>query len=170
MCFFFFETIIACVSCHVIIDFFFFFFLKMDDIRKYYFLKYAILAVRHEKCLARKPTPENLNYPSITALFAATSKVVPSSKTFVRTVMNVGPKRSVYEARVEAPKGVTVTVKPAMLAFADGVTKRSFMVTVTADTRNLVLDDSGAMFGSLSWSDGTHVVWSPIVVTQLNPL
>jgi hypothetical protein len=64
----------------------------------------------------------------------------------------------VYVARVEAPKGVTVTVKPAMLAFADGVTKRSFMVTVTADTRNLVMDDSGAMFGSLSWSDGTHVV------------
>jgi hypothetical protein len=109
-------------------------------------------------CPARKPTPENLNYPSITALFAATTKVVPSSKTFVRTVMNVGPKRSVYVARVKAPKGVTVTVKPAMLAFADGVTKRSFMVTVTADTRNLVLDDSGAMFGSLSWSDGTHVV------------
>jgi hypothetical protein len=85
-------------------------------------------------CPARKPTSENLNYPSITALFAATTKVVPSSKTFVRTMMNVGPKRSVYVARVEAPKGVTVTVKPAMLAFADGVTKQSFMVTVTADT------------------------------------
>ncbi|XP_062176479.1 subtilisin-like protease SBT1.6 [Alnus glutinosa] len=121
-------------------------------------------------CPAKRPAPENLNYPSIAALFSGASAVGPSRKTFVRTVTNVGPNRSVYVARVEAPKGVTVTVKPTTLAFTAGVTKRSFVVTVTADTRNLVLDDSGAVFGSLSWSDGTHVVRSPIVVTQLNPL
>lgn len=121
-------------------------------------------------CPAKKPAPEHLNYPSIAALFSGVSPVGPSSKTFVRSVTNVGPRRSVYVARVEAPKGVTVTVKPATLAFAAGVTKRSFVVTVTADTRNLVLDDSGAVFGSLSWFDGTHVVRSPIVVTQLNPM
>ncbi|XP_041010158.1 subtilisin-like protease SBT1.6 [Juglans microcarpa x Juglans regia] len=121
-------------------------------------------------CPAKKPVPENLNYPSMAALFPSSSSVGPSSKTFFRTVTNVGPANAVYVARVEAPKGVTVTVKPSKLAFTTAVRKQSFVVTVTADTRNLVLDDSGAVFGSLSWSDGNHVVRSPIVVTQLNLL
>ncbi|GMN48715.1 hypothetical protein TIFTF001_017877 [Ficus carica] len=121
------------------------------------------------RCPAKKGLPENLNYPSIAALFPTSSRG-RTTKMFFRTVTNVGAPNSVYRARIEAPKGVTVTVKPAKLEFTEGVKKRSFVVTMTADSRSLVLGDSGANFGSLYWSDGKHVVRSPIVVTQIEPL
>lgn len=120
-------------------------------------------------CPAKRPLPENLNYPSIAALFPS-SFVGTSSKAFIRTVTNVGQPNAVYRPRIEAPKGTSVAVKPARLVFNQGVKKQSYIVTITADTRNLVLDDSGAAFGSISWSDGTHVVRSPIMVTQIEPL
>ncbi|EOX97702.1 Subtilisin-like serine protease 2 [Theobroma cacao] len=121
-------------------------------------------------CPMKKPLPENLNYPSIAALFSTTSRG-PTSKTFIRTVTNVGQANAVYVAKIEAPKGVRVTVKPVELVFTPAVKKRSFFVTITADSKHLVVDDSGAVFGSLSWTDGNkHVVRSPIVVTQLDPL
>ncbi|XP_058213113.1 subtilisin-like protease SBT1.6 [Rhododendron vialii] len=121
-------------------------------------------------CAMKRPVPENLNYPSIAALFSTSTSDKPSSKTFIRTATNVGPLNSVYTARVESPKGVTVTVKPPKLVFSEKVRKLMYAVTVTVDSKNLVLDDSGAVYGSLAWLDGKHVVRSPIVVTQINPL
>ncbi|XP_015866916.3 subtilisin-like protease SBT1.6 [Ziziphus jujuba] len=120
-------------------------------------------------CPAKRPLPENLNYPSIGALFSSAA-VGKSSKTFIRTVTNVGETNAVYRVGVQAPKGVTVTVKPSKLVFSPAVKKRSFFATVTADSRNLALGDTGAVFGSFSWTDGKHVVRSPIVVTQIDPL
>ncbi|XP_044509370.1 subtilisin-like protease SBT1.6 [Mangifera indica] len=122
------------------------------------------------KCPVRKPLPENLNYPSIVALFSTASKGV-SRKTFIRTLTNVGQTDAVYRVNIENPgKGVEVSVKPASLAFRAAVKKRSFLVTVTVDSNNLVVGDSGALFGSISWLDGKHSVRSPLVVTQLEPL
>ncbi|OMO92796.1 hypothetical protein COLO4_17313 [Corchorus olitorius] len=121
-------------------------------------------------CPAKKALPESLNYPSIGASFSTISRG-PMTKTFIRTVTNVGQSNAIYIAKIEAPKGVTVTVKPAKLVFTPAVKKRSFYVTVTANSKHLVLGDTGAIFGSLSWIDGNkHVVRSPIVVTQLDPL
>uniref|UniRef100_A0A6M2F7K3 Subtilisin-like protease n=1 Tax=Populus davidiana TaxID=266767 RepID=A0A6M2F7K3_9ROSI len=120
-------------------------------------------------CLEKKPLPENLNYPSIAALLPSSAKGA-TSKAFIRTVTNVGQPDAVYRFTIQAPKGVTVTVKPPQLVFTEAVKKQSFIVTITANTRNLMPDDSGAVFGSLSWSDGKHVVRSPILVTQIDPL
>nr|DAD46788.1 TPA_asm: hypothetical protein HUJ06_016725 [Nelumbo nucifera] len=121
-------------------------------------------------CPVKKPLPENLNYPSIMALFPSTSRGT-TSKSFIRTVTNVGPMNSVYRAKLEAPPmGISVMVKPTKLVFSESVKKQSFVVTVTANTRNLVLGESGIVYGSLSWSDGKHVVRSPIVVSQLESL
>ncbi|XP_027357021.1 subtilisin-like protease SBT1.6 [Abrus precatorius] len=121
-------------------------------------------------CPPRKPLLENLNYPSFVVLFPVSSRGL-ARKTFMRTVTNVGPRNSVYRVRVESQlQGVTVTVRPSRLVFSEAVKKRRFVVTVTADTRNLVLGESGAAFGSLSWTDGKHMVRSPIVVTQTQPL
>lgn len=120
-------------------------------------------------CPMRKPLPENLNYPSIAALFPSGSTGV-SSKTFFRMVTNVGETNAVYRVRVEPPKGVNVSVKPGKLVFSETVRRLGYYVTITIDSENLVLDDSGAVFGSLSWVDGKHVVRSPIVVTQIDPL
>lgn len=123
-----------------------------------------------ETCPSKKPLPENLNYPSISALFPATSVGV-STKSFIRTLTNVGPPNSVYRVKIETPpKGVTVAVKPAKLVFSEKMKKQSFVVTVSADSRKIEMGESGAVFGSLSWSDGKHVVRSPIVVTQIEPL
>ncbi|KAI4297753.1 hypothetical protein L6164_037624 [Bauhinia variegata] len=122
------------------------------------------------RCPVKKPLPENLNYPSLVALLPSSAKGV-ATKTFIRTVTNVGPPNSVYRVKVESqPKGVTVSVKPSLLVFTPAIRKRSFVVTMTADSRNLEVGQSGALFGSLSWTDGKHVVRSPIVVTQIRPL
>ncbi|XP_057497155.1 subtilisin-like protease SBT1.6 [Actinidia eriantha] len=121
-------------------------------------------------CPMKKPSPDHLNYPSIAALFSSSIGGGSKSKTFVRTATNVGPINSVYRVRVESPKGTVVTVKPSTLVFSDRVKMIRYVVTVTVDPKNLVLDDSGAVFGSLSWVDGKHVVRSPIVVTQIDPL
>ncbi|KAK4405343.1 Subtilisin-like protease SBT1.6 [Sesamum angolense] len=120
-------------------------------------------------CPMRKPLPENLNYPSITAMFPTRLTGV-SSKTFFRMVTNVGEADAVYHVRVEPPKGVKVSVKPGKLVFSETMKRLGYYVSITVDSRNLVLDDSGAVFGSISWVDGKHVVRSPIVVTQTDPL
>ncbi|KAI3447946.1 hypothetical protein Pfo_004611 [Paulownia fortunei] len=120
-------------------------------------------------CPMRKPLPENLNYPSIAALFPSGSTGV-LSKTFFRMVTNVGEVNAVYKVRVEPPKGVKVSVKPGKLVFSETVRRLGYYVTITVNSKNLVLDDSGAVFGSLSWMDGKHVVRSPILVTQSDPL
>ncbi|KAL3843372.1 hypothetical protein ACJIZ3_000775 [Penstemon smallii] len=120
-------------------------------------------------CPMRKPLPENLNYPSMAALFPSGSSGV-SSKTFFRMVTNVGEKNAVYRVMVESPKGVKVSVKPGKLVFSETVKRLAYYVTITVDGKNLVLDDSGAVYGSVSWVDGKHVVRSPIVVTQIDPL
>ncbi|OWM80401.1 hypothetical protein CDL15_Pgr019681 [Punica granatum] len=119
---------------------------------------------------AKKPLPENLNYPSVAALFSSTRTGV-QSKSFTRTVTNVGEPKAVYQVKIESvPKGVSLVVKPTTLVFSEAVKKQTFMVTIKADTKSLLLDDSGAAFGSLSWSDGKHLVRSPIVITQISPL
>ncbi|KAG8368094.1 hypothetical protein BUALT_Bualt15G0009500 [Buddleja alternifolia] len=119
-------------------------------------------------CPMRKPLPENLNYPSIAALFPSGSTRV-SSKTFFRMVTNVGVANAVYALKVKPPKGVKVSVRPDKLVFSETVRRLGYYVTITVD-KNLVLDDSGAVYGCLAWVDGKHVVRSPIVVTQINPL
>ncbi|PWA68917.1 subtilisin-like serine protease 2 [Artemisia annua] len=119
--------------------------------------------------MRRKPVPENLNYPSIAALFSTGKKGV-LRKTLIRRVRNVGDVNSVYTVKVQAPKGVTVSVRPAKLVFSDKVRELSYYVNVKIDGTSVVMGDSGAVFGSLSWVDGKHVVRSPLVVTQLDPL
>lgn len=118
----------------------------------------------------RKPSPGNLNYPSITAVFPTNRRGLVS-KTVIRTATNVGQAEAVYRARIESPRGVTVTVKPPRLVFTSAVKRRSYAVTVTVNTRNVVLGETGAVFGSVTWFDGgKHVVRSPIVVTQMDTL
>nr|GMD07040.1 subtilisin-like protease SBT1.6 [Ipomoea batatas] len=107
-------------------------------------------------CPMKKPMPENLNYPSIAALFSSSATGI-SSKSFFRTVTNVGQTNAVYRLKVEAPKGVSVSVKPTKLVFSETVRKLNYYVTISMDSKNVVLDDSGAVFGSLSWTDGKHI-------------
>ncbi|KAL5995619.1 hypothetical protein ACLOJK_025685 [Asimina triloba] len=121
-------------------------------------------------CPRKKLSPANLNYPSISVVFDG-REAGYARKMFVRTATNVGPANSVYTAKVDlSAKGMTVSVKPSKLVFSPSVKKQSFIITVSADTKNLSFGDSGLIYGFLSWSDGKHVARSPLVVTRMEPL
>ncbi|KAJ6830277.1 putative subtilisin-like protease SBT1.6 [Iris pallida] len=117
-------------------------------------------------CPAKRPVPENLNYPSISVAFFETSGTESAkSKAVIRTLTNVGKEANVvYRPTVEvASKGMTVTVKPRKLVFTAAVKTQSFEVTVA--------EGEGAVgFATLTWSDGAHEVRSPIVVSRIQPL
>lgn len=116
-------------------------------------------------CPMKKPLPENLNYPSIAAMFPTGSS---SSRLFFRMVTNVGGANAVYRVRVDPPKGVKVSVKPRRLVFSEIKRRLGYYVNVTVRGKKSG-SGSGAVFGSLTWEDGKHVVRSPIVVTQTDP-
>jgi subtilisin family serine protease len=95
----------------------------------------------------------DLNLPSLSVGDLA------GTQTLKRTVTNVGGSSATYTAAVAAPTGFTVSVNPSSLLLAPGG-KQSFEVTVTRTDGPL----NTYRFGSLTWSDGTHTVRSPIVV------
>ena len=79
---------------------------------------------------------------------------------FPKTVTNVGPADSKYEAKVVANSEINVSVKPSTLSFKSSDEKKSFIVTLFGKG----LHTSHRLSASLVWSDGTHNVRSPIVV------
>jgi hypothetical protein len=96
----------------------------------------------------------NLNLASIAVGRLAGSQAV------TRTVKNVSSSAAHYAVSVSAPAGVSVAVSPSSFDIAPGATQ-TYTATFTSQ-------ESAAMnaytFGSLTWSDGTHAVRSPIAV------
>lgn len=105
-------------------------------------------------CQKEKDSLVHLNLPSISITELKNSLVVR------RTVTNVGPALSIYKARVEAPAGVSVRVKPSILAFNSTIKKLKFKVAFTS----LLRIQGRYSFGYLYWEDGFHVVRIPLVV------
>uniref|UniRef100_A0ACD6ADZ6 Uncharacterized protein n=1 Tax=Avena sativa TaxID=4498 RepID=A0ACD6ADZ6_AVESA len=99
----------------------------------------------------------NLNLPSIS---------IPNLEdpvTVMRTVTNVGPVEATYRAAVDAPPGVTMSVEPPVITFAEGSGSRSATFRVTLTAKQTV--QGGYTFGSLTWSDGgVHSVRIPVAV------
>nr|CAD1839351.1 unnamed protein product [Ananas comosus var. bracteatus] len=93
-------------------------------------------------CPSKAVTLENLNYPSIT--------VADLNKTST--------------ARVKAPFGTTVTVKPDTLKFDKVGDEKSFTVTFDSHKDEI---GRGFVFGRLIWSDGRHYVRSSIAVNAV---
>ncbi len=94
----------------------------------------------------------DLNYPSITVGELA------GSQTITRTV--TATSAGTYNVSVDAPTGITTVVSPTTLTLAEGASA-SYTVTFTR-TAAAPLDTYA--FGSLTWSDGTHSVRSPLTV------
>jgi hypothetical protein len=92
----------------------------------------------------------NLNLPSITA------GAVVGTVTVTRSVTNVGTAAATYTATASLP-GFTTVVSPSTLTLNPGETK-SFTVKLT----NVNAAEGVWKFGSLTWSDGTHLVRSPV--------
>ncbi|KAL6656210.1 hypothetical protein ACP70R_007036 [Stipagrostis hirtigluma subsp. patula] len=114
----------------------------------------------HAWCPARRPRPEDFNYPSI-----AVPHLSPSggARTVTRRVRNVGAAPAAYDARVDEPHGVAVDVRPRRLQFAAAGEEKVFTVTFRARKGRFLPGEY--VFGRLVWSDGAgrHRVRSPLV-------
>jgi Subtilase family/Fibronectin type-III domain/Peptidase inhibitor I9/PA domain len=82
------------------------------------------------------------------------------TQTITRTVTNVGSASATYEVSVAEPPGVDVAVTPQSLTLAAGASD-SYDVTFTSED-DAIFDEW--TFGSLTWSDGSHAVRSPIAI------
>jgi subtilisin family serine protease len=94
----------------------------------------------------------DLNLPSI-----AVSSLV-SSRTVRRRVTNVGGATQ-YTVSVDAPPGVDVDITPSVLSLGAGEVG-TYDVRLSASSADLY----EWQFGSLTWSDASHSVRSPIAV------
>nr|GMD06595.1 subtilisin-like protease SBT5.6 [Ipomoea batatas] len=108
-------------------------------------------------CPKTSPSASNLNYPSLSIAN------LKGSMTVKRTVTNVGKDNSIYVLKVSPPLGYAVDFSPTTLTFSNQGEKQSFFVTVTA---NGITKRNEFTSGWYSWSDGAHVVRSPIVVSS----
>ncbi|KAG2238210.1 hypothetical protein Bca52824_092521 [Brassica carinata] len=104
-------------------------------------------------CPSPAPSILDINLPSITI------PNLDQEVTLTRTLTNVGPNNSVYQAVIESPLGVTLTVYPTTLVFGSG---EVLSYAVTAKTSHKV--NTGYFFGSLTWTDGVHDVRIPVSV------
>ncbi|MBA0774838.1 hypothetical protein Gotri_010019 [Gossypium trilobum] len=112
-------------------------------------------------CEGKLATPGDLNYPSFSVVFYSNDHVVK----YKRTVKNVGTSVDVvYTAKVNAPAGVEINVSPCKLEFSGENKTLSYEITFASDGLGLHAVDSLQAFGSIEWSDGVHLVRSPIAV------
>ncbi|KAK1978173.1 PA domain-containing protein [Colletotrichum cereale] len=103
----------------------------------------------------------DLNYPSVSVLYSNPGRGDGAYTVKIkRTVTNVGGA-STYKAAVSLndPSLVKVSVEPATLEFTTANEKKSYEITVTMSSP----PSAGATsWGRLVWSDGDHIVGSPL--------
>ncbi|GMH15740.1 hypothetical protein Nepgr_017581 [Nepenthes gracilis] len=115
------------------------------------------------QCPKDLPKTNDLNYPSLSiANFNGTV-------TVKRMVTNVGRSKSTYFASVKPPLGYRVKIRPTVLSFRRIGEKKSFMITVEAESDTVLKHEQldKYRFGWITWFDGIHNVRSPIVVSSL---
>ncbi|XP_068658835.1 subtilisin-like protease SBT5.6 [Aristolochia californica] len=110
------------------------------------------------KCPSEPPSPSNLNYPSV-----AISNINGTTR-IKRTVTNVGNPKSVYFVEIEPPRGVSVEIHPKRLLFSHVGQQKSFYLSFKAEERAMLKKGEYA-FGWYTWTDGFHVVRSPMAVS-----
>jgi hypothetical protein len=99
---------------------------------------------------------DDLNYPSITLPNLGLNAI-----TVTRTVTNVGPP-STYFAKAQLP-GYKIAVVPSSLNFKKIGEKKTFKVIVQATS---VTPRRKYQFGELRWTNGKHIVRSPVTVRR----
>ncbi|GKB02877.1 putative cucumisin [Tanacetum coccineum] len=99
-----------------------------------------------------------LNYPSMAVLVEVKTSFVVS---FPRRVTNVGQANATYVASIQKESSkLNFSVEPSKLEFTSQNQMISFVVTVKGSIESSLTTESV----SLTWTDGIHVVRSPIVV------
>ncbi|OVA08339.1 Peptidase S8/S53 domain [Macleaya cordata] len=107
--------------------------------------------------------PGDLNYPSFSVVFKSGS----DSVEYKRVVKNVGSSvNAVYEAKIKSPSSVKISVSPSKLVFSEENQSLSYVITFTSliNEETGLSDPTKSEFGSIEWSDGVHVVRSPIAI------
>nr|CAB3452654.1 unnamed protein product [Digitaria exilis] len=105
----------------------------------------------------------DLNYPSIAVSGVLGGK---ASRTVTRAVTNVGAQaEATYTVTISAPSGLDVKVAPSKLEFTASVKTLAFKVSFSHRS-DAAAKKQGALWGSITWSDGKHLVRSPFVVTS----
>ncbi|PON54249.1 Subtilase [Parasponia andersonii] len=103
----------------------------------------------------------DFNYPSFavplqTALGSGAG--VSSTVRYTRTLTNVGAPAT-YKVKVSSEiSSVKILVQPESLSFNEAYEKKTYTVTFTASS----LPSGTTSFARLEWSDGKHIVGSPI--------
>ncbi|KAJ1414835.1 Peptidase S8/S53 domain [Sesbania bispinosa] len=99
-----------------------------------------------------------INYPSIQ--LSLESNKGTKIGVFRRTVTNVGPAPTIFNATIRSPKGVEITVKPTSLNFSKTKQRKSFKVVVKVNS----IKSMQMLSGSLIWRSPRYIVRSPIVI------
>ena len=130
-----------------------------------------LLARRKFTCdLSKKYSVTDLNYPSFSVVFdtaqtgnsAATDDGTAVVK-YTRTLTNVDSPAT-YKVSVGSPsKSVQILVEPTTLNFTEVNQKKSYTVTFMGSS----MPSNTNNFGQIEWSDGKHIVASPIAFSWL---
>ncbi|KAK9912826.1 hypothetical protein M0R45_036666 [Rubus argutus] len=107
---------------------------------------------------SEKESPRDHNYPSLAGVV---TPMKPFSISFHRRVKNVGLSNSTYKANILPNSGVDIRVVPELLSFKSLNEEKTFDVTIAGKP----LQDGSHVSSSLVWSDGTHSVRSPILIS-----
>ncbi|KAK4398803.1 Subtilisin-like protease SBT5.4 [Sesamum angolense] len=116
-----------------------------------------VAGIHYHKC-PENYSMLNFNNPSITVL------EVRGTVNVTRTVKLVG-KPGIYASRVRAPIGYSLAVEPRVLQFEKTGEEKSFKLIITV--KRATSTEYG--FGELLWSDSSHYVRSPIVLSAADP-
>ncbi|KAK6160627.1 hypothetical protein DH2020_004008 [Rehmannia glutinosa] len=106
----------------------------------------------------------DLNYPSFAVPLQTASGLNGGSKEptvvkHTRTLTNVGSPATYKVSVSQETEAVKIVVLPEVLDFSDTNEKKTYMVTFTANS----MPSGTTGFAHLEWSDGKHVVGSPVV-------
>ncbi|KAF6165256.1 hypothetical protein GIB67_030438 [Kingdonia uniflora] len=126
------------------------------------------LAKRNFTCEANKKfSVTDLNYPSFAVVLQTAQSGGGSSGggstvvKYTRTLTNVGSPAT-YKASVSpAAESVKITVEPDSLIFSEKNEKKTYTVSFTANS----MPSGTNLFTRLEWSDGKHIVGSPIALS-----
>ncbi|XP_050234400.1 subtilisin-like protease SBT1.4 [Mercurialis annua] len=117
-------------------------------------------AASSDICDKKLTSPGNLNYPSFSVVLKSDSDVV----TYKRVVKIVGSSLdAVYKVRVNAPENIDIKVSPSTLVFSPENQSLSYEITFSSSA-SLGWSSISQTYGSIEWSDGSHIVRSAIAV------
>ncbi|PON91085.1 Subtilase [Trema orientale] len=112
------------------------------------------------KYAKRKYSLQSFNYPSFAVPFEYGADNASTTVKYTRILTNVGAPAT-YKVVVSQVESVKISVNPESLTFVKANQKLAYTVTFAAGSK----PSTTSQFARLEWSDGKHIVGSPIAFT-----